>query len=73
MPQIYICRLDFWSFFGFVFAFVFFHQGQYIQVMNELTLWIKPVKTNSHLNGRLGFELLTYLFIQQFFLLYLPE
>lgn len=69
MPQMYICRLDFWS---FVFVFVFFHQGQYIQVMNELTLWIKPVKTNSHLNGRLGFELLTYLFIQ-FFLLYLSE
>jgi len=37
---------------------------QYIQVMNELTLWIKPVKINSHLNGRLGFELFTYLFIQ---------
>ena len=68
MPQMYIYRLDFWSLF-----FFFFHQGQYIQVMNELTLWIKPVKTNSHLNGRLGFELLTYLFIQQFFLLHLSE
>lgn len=68
MPQMYIYRLDFWSLF-----FFFFYQGQYIQVMNELTLWIKPVKTNSHLNGRLGFELLTYLFIQQFFLLHLSE
>lgn len=29
--------------------------------MNELALHVKPIKTNSHLNDRLGFELLTNL------------